>query len=152
MASMCVRLCLSLFNEQDVGQQGLSMALRDLGRERRRSVLLTQADLINLPRKPHPKHQVGGQHRNTHTHTGACTFLCQLSLLFQAITATMAFRNDSLKSHNQWRTPIHKSPPLWHHLSGSRFNEQNGGQNAIKCHTKNEIWFQVLTTVMFVQR
>lgn len=67
---VCVSVCKkqSLFNEQDVGQQGLSAALRDLRRERRRSVLLTRADLINLPRTPHPKHQVEGD-THTYTHT-----------------------------------------------------------------------------------
>ncbi len=137
---MCVCKKQSLFNEQDVGQQGLSAAFRDLGRERRRSVLLTRADLIKLNPKAPPKKSGRRQHTHTHTHThiGACTFLCQLSLLFPAITATMVFRSDSLKSHNQCRIPIHKSPPLCCCPSGSRFNEQNGGQNTIKRHQSHK--------------
>ncbi len=72
---MCVCKKQSLFNEQDVGQQGLSAAFRDLGRERRRSVLLTRADLIKLNPNAPPKKSGRRQHTHTHTHTHWCMYV-----------------------------------------------------------------------------
>ncbi len=132
---VCVCVCKkqSLFNEQDVGQQGLSAELRDFGRERRRSVLLTRADLIHLPQTPHPKHQVEG---NTHTHW--CMYVSGPTIAFlsshycnNGFQKRLIEKPQSMAHSNSQIPTIMTSP-------GSGFNEQNGGQNTIKRHQSHK--------------